>query len=124
MALHGDTGAEPVEKHGLHLVLVSLPDAAEVLEWPRPVSGWFALEVFAGTAGCTFGLLLGEVPCLRPWDTLYGDRYDVRANGQVLEQLVKAGILVAIHFGTPCQSQSWGRHPLCVHGKIKEACRC
>jgi len=80
VALHGDTGAKPIEKQGLDPVLESLPDAAEVLEWPRPVSGWFALEVFAGTAGCTLGLFLGEAPCLRPWDTLYDELYDVRVN--------------------------------------------
>ena len=51
------------------------------------VQGCFAIEIFAGSAGCIIGMVLARVPCIRPWDNLYGSAYDVLAEGMVLFKL-------------------------------------
>ena len=46
-----------------------------------------------------------------PWDLNYGAEFDVMVHGDILLELVRSGRIVAVHFGTPCQSMSWGRLP-------------
>ena len=92
-------------------VLCDLPDAHEVVEQPLPISGSFVLEIFADCAALTLALTIERVPCMRPWDVAYSDKYNVLTHGEVLNRLVVDGRLVAVHCGTPCQSMTWGRLP-------------
>ena len=71
----------------------------------------FFLEVFSGDCGITMGVMLSQVPCVLPWDSRYGPSFDVLKAGHVITELVSAGLALAIHFGTPCQSQTFARLP-------------
>ena len=95
-------------------VTADLPDAAGLdvgPECPLPASASFSIEIFAGECSLTMALMLCSVPCLRPWDTLAGERFDVLVNGTVLVALAKARRIGYAALATPCQSQSWGRLP-------------
>ena len=76
-----------------------------------PTTGQFFIEIFCGTAALTLGLMLSRVPCLKPWDSKYGEQFDVLAEGWILLQLIQAGVIVSAHFGTPCKSLTWARWP-------------
>ena len=95
----------------LPAVLLELPCAHEVIEWPLQIGGSFAVEIFAGHAGVSLALTFEKVPCMRPWDTSYGEEFDVLRHSQILYELVDTRQLVAAHFATPYQSMSWGRLP-------------
>ena len=75
------------------------------------VSGEFALEVCCGEAIVTIGLLMAKVPCIKPWDTKYGENFDVLSNGHVLISLASSSHLSFVHLAPPCQSATWGRFP-------------
>ena len=45
------------------------------------VQGQFFLECFAGEGVLTLGVLLTKVPCMRPWDSRYGQQFDVLQHG-------------------------------------------
>ena len=95
-------------------VTADLPDAAGLDVGPEcllPASASFSIEIFAGECSLTMALMLCSVPCLRPWDTLAGERFDVLVNGTVLVALAKARRIGYAALATPCQSQSWGRLP-------------
>ena len=73
--------------------------------------GQFALECFAGSAVITLGLIAACVPVVKPWDTKYGQQFDVMRNGHIILNMIASGLLIAIHFGTPCRSMTWARWP-------------
>jgi len=75
------------------------------------LSGEFALEVCCGEAVFTIGLMMAKVPCIKPWDTKYGEKFDVLKNGQVLLSLASSSHLSVVHMAPPCQSATWGRFP-------------
>ena len=54
---------------------------------------------------------MSEVPCVRPWDAMYGEAFDVLANGLILLELIESGRIVSAHFGVPCRSMTWARWP-------------
>ena len=59
----------------------------------------------------TLGLIAACVPVVKPWDSKYGQQFDVLMNGQIIFDMIALGVLVAIHFGTPCRSLTWARWP-------------
>lgn len=61
----------------LPVLLAALPDAAALIQPQLQVAGEFVLEVFAGEAIFTLGLMMASVPCMRPWDVKFGDSFDV-----------------------------------------------
>ena len=91
-----------------------LPDAHQVgVDRPLEVEGTFVLEVFAGECALTLAFLMHSVPCMRPWDSMVGQQFDVLLQGHVLIQLAQAGVLDYAALATPCQSQSWGEIAVC-----------
>ena len=92
-------------------VLWGLVAAQLLRESCLSVSGTFFLEVFAGEAVFTLGCMMHRVPCIRPWDVVYGSQFDVLANEHVLSSLIVKGLISCMHFGTPCQSMTLARLP-------------
>ena len=88
-----------------------LPCAHDLIASNLSVSGQFCLECFAGQAMITLGLLLTCVPCMRPWDSKYGQQFNVLTIFSILLSLIHAQRIIAAHFATPCQSMSWARSP-------------
>ena len=100
-----------VELQGEDL-LCHLPEAHDlVVELPLAVLASFVVEIFAGECTLTFAMLMDSLPCIRPWDSLVGERFDVMKNGEILIRLSAARIITYAALATPCQSQSWGRLP-------------
>ena len=63
----------------------------DVSTWDMVVpelSGECAIEVCCGDAVVTLGLVMAKVPCIMPWDTKYGESFDVLKNGWILLKLV------------------------------------
>eukprot|EP00971_Amphidinium_carterae_P207011 4107253-Amphidinium_carterae.1 len=87
-------------------------EAAAVESLPMHIdAAQFAIDVFAGQCGITFGLLLSEIVCLKPWDLTFGDEYDVLQHGDLLRSLARANKLVWAALAVPCQSMTFARHP-------------
>ena len=89
--------------------LWKLPCATDLIASNLSVSGLFFLECFAGQAMITVGLLMMNVPCLRPLDSKFGDQFDVLSNGHILLSLIHAQRIISAHFATPCQSKRHGQ---------------
>ena len=104
-------GREPVEVRTLPPMFAELPVAADVLRDALSTPGGYAVEVFAGSAVLTLGLLAVGVPCLQPWDVVFGPNFDVWENGYILEELITKGLVTMVHLGPPCKSFSFGRFP-------------
>ena len=77
-----------------------------------PVTGQCFVEVCAGEAVATLGMMFANVPCIKPWDALYGERFNLLGpDGQVLMDCATEGVLSNSHSGTPCQTMTPGRWP-------------
>ena len=92
-------------------LLDKLPCASELINANLKVAGQFFLECFAGESIITLGIIMACVPCLKPWDSKFGERFDVLTNGLILLQLISCQVIVASHFAIPCQSLTWARSP-------------
>jgi len=77
------------------------------------VSGEFFLEVFAGVAALTLGIVMRSVPCLKPWDCMYDEQFDVLTQGWIIIRLIRAGVIVVTHyaFWDPMQVFHMGQNP-------------
>ena len=73
------------------------------------VMGEFAVEIFAGSAVLTLGLMLSNVPVVKPWDAKFGERFNVLTEGQVILDMVRRKRLVLIHMATPCLASTFAR---------------
>ena len=73
------------------------------------VMGEFAVEIFAGAAVLTLGLMLSNVPVVKPWDAKFGERFNVLTEGQVILDMVRRKRLVLIHMATPCPASTFAR---------------
>ena len=73
---------------------------------PLSIRGEFCIEIFCGLASLTLGLVMSEVPCVRPWDAMYGDAFDVLANDFIILQLIESGRIILALFGV---SMTWAR---------------
>ena len=85
---------------------------SEVPDRPPPGTRMF-LEIFAGEAGITSALRKLGVSCLPPVDlTIAGkceERTDVYLVQEKIMTWIKAGAILAVHFGTPCTTYSAAR---------------
>ena len=58
----------------------------------------------------TFGVLLKRVPCLKPWDLVFGEAWNVLTRGQILMDLAER-LRIDAFLGMPCQSFTHARIP-------------
>ena len=56
-------------------------------------------------------VVMSQVPALRPREITHDRRFDVLAGLPILLEGIRLGIMVAMHFGTPCQSFTMARVP-------------
>jgi hypothetical protein len=75
---------------GLPVALSHLVSADMLLRHPLSVSGQVSLDLFAGAFSVSLAFTLFEVPCIKPWDSVLGERCDVLKNGQVLLALSRS----------------------------------
>ena len=68
------------------------------------IGGHCFLELFGGHGLLACGMLKRSVPCVCPWDTMFGRKFDVLEQGQVIFALVARGLVTLILVGVPCQS--------------------
>ena len=94
-----------------------LHDAHFILEHPRLVTGSFFLEVYSGEGVFTMAMMEVLVPCIKPWDSRFGEQYDVLREGFILIQLASARRIGSAHLGSPCQSLTWARFPQLRSGR-------
>ena len=57
------------------------------------VQGQSFIELFSGAGIFTLSLLWLKVPCLCPWDTKYGDRFNLISHGWMVLKVAWAGLL-------------------------------
>ena len=75
------------------------------------MTGEFFLEIFCGAAALTLGIVLSSVPAIKPWDSNFGEAFNVLTQGCTIMMLIDQGRIAAAHFGTPCTSMTWARLP-------------
>ena len=88
-----------------------LPNAADLVRGNLRVSGSFFLECFAGNLALTISCIFAAVPCIKPWDTRYGQSFNVLTQGSIILALIQAARISCAHFATPCRSMTWARCP-------------
>ena len=66
--------------------------------------------IMAGECIITLGVLMNKVPCVKPWDIVYGEKWNVLTHGVILMQLAKLG-RIDVFLGLPCQSFTFARDP-------------
>ena len=104
--LLGIEGAEVLEPAWMsRLPCLTVLKASSLLS----VMGEFAVEVFAGSAVLTLGMMLSSVPVVKPWDAKYGDRFNVLTEGQILLSMIAWGLLAVVHIATPCLTSTFAR---------------
>ena len=64
-------------------------EAEKLLTCNVSVEGTFFVEVMAGECIITLGVLLKRVPCLKPWDLVFGEAWDVLTRGKILMDLAE-----------------------------------
>ena len=94
----------------MHSALADLMEAEKLLTSIISVEGTFFIEVMAGECLITFGVLMKRVPCLKPWDIVFGEAWNVLTHGQILMDLAEKGRIDAF-LGMPCQSFTHARIP-------------
>ena len=93
---------------------VTLPKVLSMLAGPDRllrVDGSFFLELFCGLASLTLACMVRGVPAVCPWDSTYGDCFDVFLQSELLLTFAASGRLAVCHLGMPCQSFTWARSP-------------
>ena len=55
--------------------------------------------------------MMEGIPAICPWDTKYGEAFNVLEHGNIIFSLILAGRIVAAHFGIPCQTLTFARIP-------------
>ena len=88
-----------------------LPNAADLVRGNLRVSGSFFLECFAGNLALTISCIFAAVPCIKPWDTRYGQAFNVLTQGSIILALIQAARISCAQFATPCRSMTWARCP-------------
>ena len=97
-------------EHTMQCALADLMEAETLLTCSVEVEGTFFIEVMAGECIITLGALLRRVPCLKPWDLVFGEAWNVLTHGQILMDLAEKGRIDAF-LGMPCQSFTHARIP-------------
>jgi hypothetical protein len=82
----GSVGPSSVDTIGsdsmtLPMPLSTLPLAELVIEKPLRVTGSLFLECFCGMFGITLAVMMQSVPCICPWDSMFGPNFDVLKSG-------------------------------------------
>jgi hypothetical protein len=72
----GDTGLESGLDRLLEFV-DTLMTAEQLLASNLPVCGTSFVDIFAGELTMTYGVMLTNVPGVKPWDSRYGEQFDV-----------------------------------------------
>ena len=70
-------------------VLANLLEAEEFLVRNVKVEGSFFIEVMAGECVISRGVLVNRVPCLKPWDLIYGEAWNVLTHGEIVIDLAR-----------------------------------
>ena len=73
------------------------------------VGGECFLEVFCGSAILSLGVMMAREPCLRPWDAKIGSQFNVKGHGHRILELLRMGVITAIHLAVPCISFTLAR---------------
>ena len=73
----------------MHSALSDLIDVEQLLNSITSVEGTFFVEVMAGECIITLGVLMRRVPCLKPWDIVFGEAWNVLTHGQILMDLAE-----------------------------------
>ena len=103
----------------MHGALADLMEAEKLLASNVSVKGTFFIEVTAGECINTFGVLMRRVPCLKPWDIVFGEAWNVLTRGQILMDLAEKGRIDAF-LGMPCQSFTHARIPALRNAEFPE----
>ena len=106
--------SESVGTHGrvqMPEVLANLVDAEKLLWRNVSVAGQCFLECFAGATILTLGCVFACVPCMVPWDTAYGKKFDVLANGEIILALIEHARISMVHLAVPCDTFTLARIP-------------
>ena len=85
--LGDDTLNEQEESNVMHEAFSNLMDAEYLLRQKLDVAGIFFIEIMAGECSITLGILMERVPCLKPWDIVFGEPWNVLTRGHILLQL-------------------------------------
>ena len=91
-------------------ILTELSDAEVFLYQCTSTQGSFFIEIMAGECVLTLGVMPKNVPCLRPWDVLFDDRWDVPTQLNIPIELATRG-RIDTRLATPCQSFAFTRKP-------------
>ena len=73
--------------------------------------GALFVECFHGDGAVVLACFVKGIPCICPFDTQYGEEFDLLENGGVLCELVRRKLVGSSHLGTPCQSVTTCRTP-------------
>ena len=87
--LGDDTLNEQEESKVMHEAFSTLLEAEDLLRQKLDVSGIFFIEIMAGECSITLGILMERVPCLKPWDIVFGESWNVLTRGRILLQLAR-----------------------------------
>ena len=99
--LSNDTQFHNGTAHTMPDALASLLDAEELLIRNISIKGTFFIEVMAGECIITLGVLMERVPCLKPWDLIYGEAWNVLTRGEILLELERKR-RIDVFLGIPC----------------------
>ena len=106
-----DTHQDPSLVDELPQVFQRLQRAEQLLFNCATVEGTFFVECFHGDGAVALACVIKGIPCICPFDTQYGDEFDLLKNGEVLNELVRTERVGSSHIGTPCQSVTTARSP-------------
>ena len=70
----------------MHEAFSCLLEAEDLLRQTVDVAGVFFVEIMAGECGITLAVLMEKVPCLKPWDIVFGEAWNVLTRGHILLQ--------------------------------------
>ena len=106
-----DTHQDPSLVDELPVVFQRFLRAEQLLLKCATVEGTFFVECFHGDGAVALACVIRGIPCICPFDTQYGEEFDLLKNGEVLFELVRTRRVSSSHIGTPCQSVATCRSP-------------
>ena len=87
------------ELRPLHQFCIGLMTLSVLLRSHLTISHDLFFEAFAGSCRLTLGVMMSQVPCVMPFDTVYGSEFDLIAHEHVLRDLIMLGMISFIWFG-------------------------